>query len=81
MSLAYDVDNASGSTAYHTLESSHKEKVKPTQSGGAPTSLRQNINMNISCMRQIRMYKITLLILLLLILLPLLAHRKLLYVS
>lgn len=79
MSLAYDVDNPSGSTAYHSLESSHKEKVKPTQSGGAPTSLRQN--MNISCMRQIRMYKITLLILLLLILLPLLAHRKLLYVS
>lgn len=81
MSLTVDVDNPSGSNAYHSLESIHKEKQKPIQAAGSSTSLRQNITMSISCMRHYRMYKITVLVILLLIMLPLLAHRKLLYVS
>ncbi|XP_017959865.1 exostosin-3 [Drosophila navojoa] len=75
MSLAFDVDNPSGSTAYQSLKHDSSDKIKSTT---APASAHLRYSMSTAWMRQCRPYKLTILILLLLILLPLLAHRKLL---
>lgn len=75
MSLAFDLDKPSGISAYHSQDSSDKEKLISLP---PPASTIQRHSMSISWMRQCRLYKFTILILLLLVLLPLLAHRNLL---
>ncbi|KAM8714100.1 hypothetical protein ACLKA7_014278 [Drosophila subpalustris] len=79
MSLAFDLDKPSGISVYHSQDnSSDKDKLITLPAGTTTATNQRHHSMNISWMRQFRLYKFTILILLLLVLLPLLAHRKLL---